>query len=244
RCDQDHNRPHYRHKTPINKLWEDEKKHLLTLPQHEYQIFRYKALAVNKYGFVTVDTNKYGISPEFFGKIIQAKIFYDKVELYYDHNLLKTYARSYGKNEEVMDWKHYLPTLIHKPGGLTHSRFYDQLPKLWQRHLENTSGKERKTALMVLSEIVGDGNEEFCDEVLSFAMECGRVDADSIRQCYYMVCKQEFHPEPVLLSSSPPMLYYKPDLSAYDGLTKSSSVTGSIVAGTLTTGDGGGALVE
>lgn len=219
RCDTDHEREHYKLGVLISELWEQERKHLLSLPPHEYEVFRYEALAVNKYGLVTIDTNKYGVSPEFFGKIIQAKIYYDKVELYHDHSLLKTYARSYGRHQEVMDWKQYIPTLIHKPGGLEHTRFYNQLPKLWKQHLKTTQGRERKTALMVLSEIIGDGNEEFCDEVLSFAMECGRVDADSIRQCYYMVCKQEFHPKPVILSTSPPMLYYKPDLSAYDLLT-------------------------
>ena len=219
RCDNDHQRKHYKHDIPISELWEEEQEHLLKLPTHDYEVFRYEALAVNKYGLVTIDTNKYGISPEYFGKIIQAKVFYDKVELYYDHSLLKTYARSYGKNQEVMDWKHYLPTLVHKPGGLEHTRFYDQLPKLWRQHLECTRGKERKTALMVLSEIIGDGNEEFCDEVLTFAMECGRVDSDSIRQCYYMVCKAENHPKPVVLSTTPTMLYYKPNLAAYDILT-------------------------
>ena len=59
-------------------------KESLLLPEHEYQIFRYEALHVNKYGFVTIDTNKYGVSPSF-PERSYAKIFFDCIELYHDH---------------------------------------------------------------------------------------------------------------------------------------------------------------
>lgn len=53
-CEEDGNREHYKHRVPINELWADERKSLLKLPEYEYQIFRYEALHVNKYGFVTL----------------------------------------------------------------------------------------------------------------------------------------------------------------------------------------------
>lgn len=218
RCDEDHNRPHYKQDTPIGELWEQERGHLLTLPEYEYEVFRYEALSVDKNGFVVIDTNKYGLTPELSGRIVQTKIYSDTVELYHDHRLLKTYERSYKRKEEVSDWKQYLPVLVEKPGATPHTRFFNQMPKLWQEHLLNTKGKERKTALLVLMEIVEDGNESLCDDALELAAECGRTDADSIRQCYYMIAKPENHPHPLVLSTSPPLLDYRPDLSAYDGL--------------------------
>lgn len=216
-CDDDHNRLHYKHKVPICELWEQERKHLLTLPQYDFDVFRYETLRVSNQGFVVVDTNNYGISPELYGKLVQVKIYFDKVEFYYDHNLLKTYARSYKRGDEVIDWKQYLPTLLQKPGATPHTRFFNQLPKLWQEHLKNTQGKERKTALMVLLEIIRDGNDELCDEALSMAFECGRNDADSIRQCYYMISKTEHHPKPLTILDAP-TINYNPNLDVYDGL--------------------------
>jgi hypothetical protein len=218
RCDADHEREHYRHKTLIRELWTEEKGKLLTLPEYEYEVFRYESLRVNKYGFVFVDTNKYGIPPTFAGKVVQAKIFFDKIELYYNHQLLKTYSRSYGRQEEVTDWKQYLPTLIRKPGATEHTRFFSQMPKLWQNYLRNIHGKERKSALMLLMEIVDEGNETICDDALELAAEHGCLDNDSIRQCYYMIAKPERYPQPLKLSTEPPLLNYHPDLSAYDGL--------------------------
>jgi transposase len=219
RCDADHEREHYRHGRKIREIWTEEKGRLLRLPEHEYEVYRYEALSANKYGYVTIDTNKYGLSPTLAGKQVQAKIYHDRVELYYEGQLMKSYARSYGRGQEVTDWKQYLPVLVGKPGAAEHTRFFGQLPKLWRRYLKSVGGKERKSALMVLSEIVADGNEAMCDEALELAGEYGRLDSDNIRQCYLFIAKPENHPKPLELASRPPVLNYQPDLTAYDSLT-------------------------
>lgn len=219
KCDADHNRVHYKYKELISDRWKEEKEHLLGMPQYEYEVFRYESLAVNKYGFVTVDTNKYGLSPELNGKIVQSKIFFDRLEMYYDHQLLKIYPRHYGRDKEIFDWTQYIGALCKKPGGVTNTRFFHQMPALWQNHLKSTTGKERKTALMVLREIVRDGNEELCDDALAMASEYGKPDADSIRQCYYLIAKLERHPQPLDLGAASFNLNYRPDLLAYDTLT-------------------------
>ncbi len=198
RCDADHEREHYVRGELIRELWEDEKRHLLTLPEYEYEVFRYESLSVKKDGFVVVDTSKYGLAPELYGKVVQAKIYFDKIEVLYDHCLLKTFRRSYEKNSESYDWKDYLPSLVKKPGATEHTRFFNQMPKLWQEYLKSVTGRERKSALLLLSEIVGDGNEALCDDTLELANEYGKLDNDNIRQCY--------------------LLNYRPDLSVYDGL--------------------------
>jgi len=220
-CDADHNREHYRHKMEIGMLWGEEKEKLLILPEHEYEVFRYESLSVNKTGFVTIDTNRYGLSPTLAGKIVQAKVYFDQVEVYYDRQRLTTYARSYGRQEEITDWKQYLPILLRKPGAAEHTRFFDQMPKLWQAYLRNTKGGERKSALLLLAEIVNDGNGLLCDEALELVGEYGQPDSDSIRQCYYMIAKPENHPQPLRFPTEPPVLNYHPDLTVYDGLTGS-----------------------
>lgn len=218
-CDADHNRKHYRHKSQISALWAEEKRKLLVLPEYEYEVFRYESLSVNKTGFVTLDTNRYGLSPTLARKIVQAKIFFDQVEFYYDRQLLITYTRSYGRQEEIADWKQYLPSLLRKPGAAEHTRFFNQMPKLWQNYLRNTHGGERKSALMLLAEMVKDGNEALCDDALELAEVYGQPDNDSIRQCYYLIAKPENHPQPLQLSAQTPLLNYRPDLGVYDSLT-------------------------
>ena len=72
--------------------------------------------------------------------------------------------------------------------------------------------------MFLLDEIVADGNADFCNDVLELAQENGRTDADSIRQCYYMIARKEFRPDPLQLGVNAPVLNYNPNLSAYDGL--------------------------
>lgn len=218
-CDEDHEREHYQHGVPLKELWEEDKRVLLSLPEYEYEVFRYESLSVSKDGFIEVDPAKYSLSPELYGKVVQAKIYFDKIEMFHDHCLLKTFQRSYKKKDKVCDWRVYLPTLIKKPGATEHTEFFHQMPQLWQEHLKSTRGRERKSALMLLSEIVSDGNDALCDDVLELAGEYGRMDSDSLRQCYLFISKPENNPLPLQLASSPPLLNYRPDLTVYDGLT-------------------------
>ena len=86
-CEKDAQREHYAHKVPIEELWQEDSKKLLILPEHPYSVFRYEALVADKTGFVVVDTNKYGLSPTLAGKKVQAKIYFDRIEFFYDHQL-------------------------------------------------------------------------------------------------------------------------------------------------------------
>ena len=165
-----------------------------------------------------IDANRYSVTPELAGQKVQAKIYFNCIELYYGNEKIASHCRSYEKNKEIFDWTQYMTTLCRKPGAATSSRFFGQLPNLWQRHLSELQGRERRSALEVLNEIVRDGNVELCDEALGLASECGRSDSDSIRQCYYMVSKKENRPAPITVNNVP-ALNYRPDLSAYDTLT-------------------------
>jgi len=217
-CEKDAQRLHYRHNIPIQELWKEDEKQLLKLPAYPYTVFRYAALTVSKTGFAAIDTNRYGLSPLLCGQTVQAKIFYDHVEFFHDHKPVGTYRRSYREGEEVYDWTQYVTTLCRKPGAIEHTRFFRQMPEQWQSYLSRTQGKERKSALRLLKEIVDDGNAFLCDDALELAASNGRTDADSLRQCYYMIAKKEYRPDPLKLSSGP-MLNYDPSLTAYDSLT-------------------------
>ena len=179
-------------------------------------MFRYTTLTVGKSGFATIDTNRYGLSPTLAEETVQAKIFFDHVEFFHDHIPVGQFKRSYGSHEEIYDWTQYVTTLCRKSGAIEHTRFFHQMPDGWQSYLSQSQGKERKSALQLLNEIVSDGNAELCEDALALAGENGRTDADSIRQCYYLIAKKEHRPVPLKLPT--PALNYNPSLSVYDGL--------------------------
>lgn len=216
-CEKDAKRDHYKHKIPIRELWLEEASSLLALPEYPFSVFRYAALSVSKYGFVTIENNKYGLNPQLSGKTVQAKIYYDHIEFLHGHQPVGTYKRSYGSGEEIYDWTQYVTTLCKKLGAAEHTRFFSQLPALWQKHLRQTSGKERRSALFLPDEMVMDGNAGFCDDVLELAHENGRTDTDSIRQCYYMIARKEFHPDPLHLGVNAEPIIFQPLALQPDG---------------------------
>lgn len=80
------------------------------------------------------------------------------MEFFHDHIPVGQFKRSYGSNEEIYDWTQYVTTLCRKPGAIEHTRFFRQMPDGWQSFLSQSQGKERKSALQLLYEIVSDGN--------------------------------------------------------------------------------------
>ena len=220
RCDADHGREHYRHGVLIEELWREEQAKLLILPAYAYEIFRYEGCSVGKTGFVTVDKKRYGLSPVLAGKTVQAKIYYDRIAFFFDHQIIKEYPREYGKQGEAMDWRLYLPTLLRKPGAVEHTRFFGQMPKLWQSYLRRVQGRERKSALQLLLEMVNEGNDGLCDTVLELAGEAlhGELDVDSIRQCYRYLTHSSERPNLLPLTARSPSWVYAPDLTAYNAL--------------------------
>lgn len=217
-CENDANRLHYKHGVTIQELWHKDKDSLLNLPEYSFPIFRYESVSVNKYGFAVIDTNKYGLSPELYGETVQAKVFYDYVEFYHDHQPVGRFRRNYGKNQEVYDWTQYVTTLCKKPGATPHTRFFHQMPKLWQQHLKQCHGKERKNTLQLLNEMVNDGNADLCEDAMILANKNGRIDVESIRQCYYTIARKEHWPKPLEIRNKVPELNYNPNLSDYDSL--------------------------
>lgn len=216
-CEKDAEREHYKRKMSIQELWAEEEPALLKLPEYPFSVFRYASVTVNKTGFAVIDTNKYGLSPTLAGEVVQAKVFFDHIEFFHDHRPVGSFTRSYKTNDEIYDWTQYVSTLCKKPGAIEHTRFFRQMPERWQEYLASTAGKERKNALQLLNEIVTDGNSALCDDALELAAENGRTDADSLRQCYYMIAKKEYRPDPLRLGAAP-VLNYDPNLSVYDGL--------------------------
>ena len=221
-CEKDAERKHYKRKVLIQALWLEEEPSLLQLPEYPFSVFRYASVTVSKTGFAVIDTNKYGLSPMLAGEVVQAKVFFDHIEFFHDHRPVGSFTRSYKTNDEIYDWTQYVSTLCKKPGAIEHTRFFRRMPERWQEYLSSTAGKERKNALQLLNEIVMDGNTALCDDALELASENGRTDADSLRQCYYMIAKKEYRPDPLRLGSAP-VLNYHPNLSAYDGLMGGAS---------------------
>lgn len=78
-------------------------------------------LRVDKYATFSYCTNRYSVPDNLVGQFIDAKIFSNKIEVYYKQKLLATHDRSYNKHHWVISIEHYLDTFRRKPGALAGS---------------------------------------------------------------------------------------------------------------------------
>lgn len=219
-CEQDAQRQHYCKGQSISTLWEEDERCLLCLPDTPLEIFRYESMIPNKYGWAVFETNKYGLEPKLSGCMVQAKIWYDHIDFFHDHRKIASYPRSYGRRTECLDPALYLESLVRKPNAVTETRVYDSFPGGWRQLFAESTGAERRSALELLRDMTAVSSLEICEEALQMAAANGRRDADSIRQCFERITRQELYPSPLPIHACAQLA--KPDaagLARYDGLT-------------------------
>lgn len=223
KCKSDMNRKHYKKSSLIKDLWEEEKSSLLVLPPKEHESFKVKDVIVDNYGYISFENNKYVATPMLSQQKIIVKATYNKVHLYYKGKNIATYARSYEKGKEISDWRQYISLLIHKPGGLEYTKFFDELPRTWRDHLKNTYKDERRNCLKILKQALDEDKLDASIDAIKIAYSKGRPTSENIKQIYYHFSKYRNVTKPISIDKSVPIATYNPTLAVYNKLTGGSS---------------------
>lgn len=109
-----------------NELFEDEKKNLYqtNIP---YKCFKEDHSKVDKYSNIILFGNRYSVPDFLVGKLLEVKIFAEKIDIYYNKELVCSHVRNYGLHSWILDINHYLTTLFRKPGALKGSLAFSQV---------------------------------------------------------------------------------------------------------------------
>jgi transposase len=111
----------------VGALYEEERAHLCRLPDYPYDCATRVEAYVDNCARVRFDTNLYSVPYLYAGRRIELKVYVDRIEAVVDGRVVAMHPRSYGRHGQFIELNHYLEVLIHKPGGLTHFRG-------WQNH--------------------------------------------------------------------------------------------------------------
>lgn len=126
-------------KIPIKALSE-EKSHLWKYPG-EMECYLMHSLKVDKYATFSYGTNRYSVPDYLVGRIVDVKVYSNRLKVYHNSLHLYTHDRNYGTYRWQIDIDHYLVTLSRKPGALHGSAALEQSPpiikRLYQRHFIN-----------------------------------------------------------------------------------------------------------
>jgi transposase len=215
-CDSDMDRIHYARREKIYDLFEAEKEKMLALNPIPYDVFKLIKAKTNKYGMVSLDTNKYSVSPKHIQRQVWLKVSAQKVEIQDEHyRWIITHDRLYGKQLESINWKPYLKEICRKPRALGYTGFYDTLPKNWQDYFKGCDYHEKKESLNILTQIILENDMLTAEETLEQAAQTGECNAQTILLTYRKLIQKEtavYTPGQQL----PQLDKWQPDLKSYD----------------------------
>lgn len=112
-----------------------------TLPKFECADI--KECRVDKYSTITIDTCHYSVPDDYVGKIINVRVYPEKIVCYFDDKKLCEHEKKTGLFEWSLDISHYFRTLIKKPGALPGSLAFKQmnneLQKIYEKYYKENS---------------------------------------------------------------------------------------------------------
>lgn len=115
---------------------------------------------VDKYATVAVNNVHYSVPDRYVNKRVTARIYTNRVAIYYEGAPIATHERCYRHGEYKIDIYHYLKTLKKKPGALPHSTALLQADAQIKNIYENYYIKDPKGFLEVLEIIKELGVDE------------------------------------------------------------------------------------
>lgn len=132
----------YLNNSSPHELLNIEKEHLLNL-MPTYPNCIDMTLRVDKLSTISYLQNRYSVPDYLVKKAVDVKIFIDKLEIFYNNNLVASHTRLYGNQQWNIDILHYSKTLSKKPGALLGSLAFKQmnynLKEIYLKHFENKS---------------------------------------------------------------------------------------------------------
>jgi hypothetical protein len=76
---------------------------------------------VDKYSSICFGTNHYSVPDNLVGKVVDVKLYSQKLEIFHCNSLVATHERNFGRNQWIISIEHYLDTFKRKPGALNSS---------------------------------------------------------------------------------------------------------------------------
>jgi len=119
----------------VNELYEEEKGHLLALPETVFSNVKTSAGRADKYATVIVDKNRYSVPSRYVGCRVKALHYADRMEIFIDAKKVATHERSYGNNKWILNPDHYLELIQQRPMAFNSARPIRQWRKSWPQSL-------------------------------------------------------------------------------------------------------------
>jgi transposase len=211
----------------IGELWAQECPYLLPLPERPFPCCRIVPVRPNKLSLVTFETNRYSVPVEQAHRPLFLRAFIHRVEISDGTQVIASHARSYGREEDILDPLHYLPLLRQRPEALDHAKPLKNWPHppVLDRYLEALQSRlpQRAATLQFLEvlELARTYPLRAVAEAVEQSLAARSLGADTVS--YFLRTKETsiYRVSTALLAETPPCPVVQPrDLGQYDLLLR------------------------
>lgn len=144
---------------------EEEKQRLLPY-KPPLELAEVSENTVNSYSMIRVDTCSYSVPEYMVGHKVFVKKYHEEIRVYSANQLLCKHRRIFGNGNMQVDIRHYLDTLLRKPGAVRNSVALKSIPKL--KAIFDTYYSEKPKQFI---EIFQENRELSVDELLALFEE-------------------------------------------------------------------------
>ena len=109
-------------------LMDQEKKYFHPVPP-SFDVGEMDQCKVDKYSVISYATNRYSVPDHLVGKIVDVKVYPEKLHCYYENHKICEHERQYSRHGWYINLDHYLHTLKRKPGALAGSQALASAPE-------------------------------------------------------------------------------------------------------------------
>jgi hypothetical protein len=162
RCVEEPNRTVAGYTESIGQRFAHDQAKALPLPAHRFDACVSQSAEVDKYQTARFDRNRYSVPRTCAFRTATVKGYIDRVEVVDRGQVVARHARSYGRDQLVLEPLHYLATLERRPAALDHAPVLRnwQLPEsftrlrqaLETRHGPSAGGRQYARVLQLLAE--------------------------------------------------------------------------------------------
>jgi len=120
----------------VKELYEEEKKHLIGLPEVPFSNLQSTTGKVNKYSTVLIDKNRYSVPTPYAYCQVGVVLRVDRVEMFYGNKVIASHDRLFGNNKWGLKPGHYLELIRQRPQAFHSARPIRQWRNSWPDCLE------------------------------------------------------------------------------------------------------------
>jgi hypothetical protein len=155
---------------------------------------------VDSGSLINVDRNVYSVHSRLIGEQVEARVYADRVEVWYSGRRVEQMPRLRGRGKHRVDYRHIIDWLVRKPGAFESYRYREDLfpnsrfRMVWDTLREVAPQRANKLYLEILEVAAGEG-EARVDDVLRTLWESGELGAGKLNaQVVRALLDQEVRP--------------------------------------------------